>query len=574
MITEQKQKQTGKTMRAVRFLVVCVFSLLTAAAYYSMPVSVFTEGEFLLAVTMIVVGVGLFFNQQINYGKRAIKFENLYAWLYVLVLLLATILIQIVGHSELIVLISRTLIYFGTFSILDNCLIGGITAKNSSIITDEKLIISWSEQTTYTQYIWTSAVFFIIFPMAFIKDLPWMTALIIEIIFIGFAISTTIISFIIIKKSLIVREELLVDEYRHYVLQTKILSVKKNEKRAQKEDLTEELNTKQEAITKQEQQREELVAVEVSKITLKEEIEAINVKLSAYDVEELEQRKVMTDNQVLNTQQEVWARGYQNNFDDEALQWEELKNKFQKIQVELEHKKTNFTEITDKLVQLETAVAQKIEKQSDQKQTRITFSNLKEKNYEDLKEEQLSEKEKNTLMNKIEKLTGKEQKADQDIESLEKEISGHQNDIEKLKQQGDLLEKIEIPDMMYVITSIQEQMAKHVASMEDAKRAYADELLANEELVELKQLKYSVEQQLSFVDELEKQKREKQDVVDIDCNSEIIKIDQRVSEILNEISELYLEDEIIRKMFAENREQLRKSAEQKQQVLDTILTKK
>lgn len=577
MSTEKKIKDSGRLGQIYMMLLIIVFSLLTTIAYFYLNMNgwintTITIGDFILSVSFIVFGLLLYWAQSGDlYEKRWTPFYTLG---FVILMIVALLLHLFFSNNEIIYLVGKGLTMLSVFSLLQIFISWMIKTSLESYLFETTPIITEQESRKVSRNIIAYIVAVIVMPVIMLQQASWVESIMLLTIFGLFAIISGLVSYLFMKKKIIVEKQEIVDEYRSLVLQTKILGIKNAANKEVSAALLEVLQQKRDALVSNEVQRKELVDLEASKVQLKEEIAELDRKLSAYDVEELNQRKMTTENQMKQTEDFVWVEGYKVEYDAQEKEWTSLQEKLQSIQLELQGKQDALVKSNQTLSALKAEHTELLEKQEYQKDQRVTLSDMIEKHQAELVDEELEDKERTSLQNKIEKLKGKEQKTDENIQQNEKEIGRVTKEQEISEQLIQTLEKIEIPDLTYVITSVQEKMEELVERLENAKRKYADELLANEALTELKQLKYSVEQQLVFVKELNLERDEKQKIVDIDCLTKIQKIDKNVSDTLNEIAEMYLEDENLQQDVMANKAKLENLSNEKESLFEEIVAKK
>lgn len=577
MSTEKKIKDSGRLGQIYMMLLIIVFSLLTTIAYFYLNMNgwintTITIGDFILSVSFIVFGLLLYWAQSGDlYEKRWTPFYTLG---FVILMIVALLLHLFFSNNEIIYLVGKGLRMLSVFSLLQIFISWMIKTSLESYLFETTPIITEQESRKVSRNIIAYIVAVIVMPVIMLQQASWVESIMLLTIFGLFAIISGLVSYLFMKKKIIVEKQEIVDEYRSLVLQTKILGIKNAANKEVSAALLEVLQQKRDALVSNEVQRKELVDLEASKVQLKEEIAELDRKLSAYDVEELNQRKMTTENQMKQTEDFVWVEGYKVEYDAQEKEWTSLQEKLQSIQLELQGKQDALVKSNQTLSALKAEHTELLEKQEYQKDQRVTLSDMIEKHQAELVDEELEDKERTSLQNKIEKLKGKEQKTDENIQQNEKEIGRVTKEQEISEQLIQTLEKIEIPDLTYVITSVQEKMEELVERLENAKRKYADELLANEALTELKQLKYSVEQQLVFVKELNLERDEKQKIVDIDCLTKIQAIDKNVSDTLNEIAEMYLEDENLQQDVMANKAKLENLSNEKESLFEEIVAKK
>lgn len=577
MSTEKKIKDSGRLEQIYMMLLIIVFSLLTTIAYFYLIMNgwidtTITNGDFILSVSFIVFGILLYLAQSGDpYEKKRIPF---YTVGFVILMIVGLLLHLFFSNNEIIYLVGKGLTMLSVFSLLQIFISWMIKTSLESYLFETTSIITEQESRKVSRNIIAYIVAVTIMPVIMLQQASWVESTMLLIIFGLFAIISGLVSYLFMKKKIIVEKQEIVDEYRSLVLQTKILGVKNAANKEVSAALLEILQQKHDTLANNEVNRKELVDLEMSKVQLKEEIGELDRKLSAYDVEELNQRKMTTENQMKQTEDFVWAEGYKVEYDAQEKEWTALQEKLQSIQLELQRKQDALAKSNQTLSALEEERTELLRQQEYQKDQRVTLSDMIEKHQAELVHEELEEKERASIQNKIEKLKGKEQKTDENIQQNEKEIGRVANEQEISEQLIQTLEKVDIPDLTYVITSVQEKMEELVERLENAKRKYADELLANETLTELKQLKYSVEQQLVFVKELNLERDEKQKIVDIDCLTKIQVIDKNVSDTLNEIAEIYLKDEDLQQDVMANKAKLEKLSNEKESLFEEIVAKK
>lgn len=577
MSTEKKIKDSGRLEQIYMMLLIIVFSLLTTIAYFYLIMNgwidtTITNGDFILSVSFIVFGLLLYLAQSGDaYEKKRIPFYTLG---FVILMIVGLLLHLFFSNNEIIYLVGKGLTMLSVFSLLQIFISWMIKTSLESYLFETTSIITEQESRKVSRNIIAYIVAVVIMPVIMLQQASWVESTMLLIIFGLFAIISGLVSYLFMKKKIIVEKQEIVDEYRSLVLQTKILGVKNAANKEVSAALLEILQQKRDTLASNEVHRKELVDLEMSKVQLKEEIGELDRKLSAYDVEELNQRKMTTENQMKQTEDFIWAEGYKVEYDAQEKEWTALQAKLHSIQLELQRKQDALAKSNQTLSALEAEHTELLRQQEYQKGQRVTLSDMIEKHQAELVHEELEDKERTAIQNKIEKLKGKEQKTDENIQQNEKEIGRVTNEQEISEQLIQTLEKVEIPDLTYVITSVQEKMEELVERLENAKRKYADELLANEALTELKQLKYSVEQQLVFVKELNLERDEKQKIVDIDCLTKIQAIDKKVSDTLNEIAEMYLKDENLQQDVMANKAKLENLSNEKESLFEEIVAKK
>ncbi|GBU10621.1 hypothetical protein AwErysi_02370 [Erysipelotrichaceae bacterium] len=390
-------------------------------------------------------------------------------------------------------------------------------------------------------------------------------------LFCFFGVVDALIVYFRFKKMTYIKDELIVKEYRQISYKLEVIS---HESKVQKEDeqkVLDILEKKQGRIEKKEIRRAEVLEIEESKVTLQAEIDVIDAKLSTYDIKELEVRKEHVGTQVFKLRELIWNTSYKELYDHEQEQWNTLKSKVLTLQKELEGKRIIAEKTATEIDVYKTQVNNLRRKQETQKQQRTEISEMVHMRDEELIREEIAKKTKKNIKNKNEKLRVKEMKIDEIIQKNEVEYNSIQQKLIASEEKYQNLETAEIPDLVYVCESVQENMEKLVETMDGSKRAYEDELLENIELADLKELQYSVQQQLKFVKELTEARGTKQLVIDIDCVIEINSIDEQVAAILDEIASLYLEDSLLRENFAENKEHIKKLEALKQEQLQIIM---
>lgn len=577
MSTEKKIKDSGRLEQIYMMLLIIVFSLLTTIAYFYLNMNgwintTITNGDFILSASFIVFGLLLYLAQNGDaYEKKRTPFYTLG---FVILTIVGLLLHLFFSNTDSIYLVGKGLTILSVFSLLQIFLSWMIKTSVESYVFETTPIITEQESRKVSRNIIAYIIVVIVIPVIMLQQASWTESIMLLISFGLFAMISGLVSYLFMKKKIVLEKQETVDEYRSLVLQTKILGIKNAANKEVSAALLEILQQKRDTLLSNEVRRQELVDLETSKVQLKEEIGELDRKLSAYDVEELNQRKMTTENQMKQTEEFIWAEGYKVEYDAQEKEWTSLQEKLHSIQLELKGKQDALAKNNQTLIALEAEHANLLGQQEYQKEQRVTLSDMIEKHQSELTHEELEDKERTSIQNKIEKLKGKEQRTDENIQQNEKEIGRVTKEQEISEQLIQTLEKVEIPDLTYVITSVQEKMEELVERLENAKRKYADELLANEALTELKQLKYSVEQQLAFVTGLNLERDEKQKIVDIDCLTEIQAIDKKVSDTLNEIAEMYLKDENLQQDVMANKVKLENLSLDKERLFEEIVAKK
>ena len=577
MSTEKKIKDSGRLEQIYMMLLIIVFSLLTTIAYFYLNMNgwintTITNGDFILSASFIVFGLLLYLAQNGDaYEKKRTPFYTLG---FVILTIVGLLLHLFFSNTDSIYLVGKGLTILSVFSLLQIFLSWMIKTSVESYVFETTPIITEQESRKVSRNIIAYIIVVIVIPVIMLQQASWTESIMLLISFGLFAMISGLVSYLFMKKKIVLEKQETVDEYRSLVLQTKILGIKNAANKEVSAALLEILQQKRDTLLSNEVRRQELVDLETSKVQLKEEIGELDRKLSAYDVEELNQRKMTTENQMKQTEEFIWAEGYKVEYDAQEKEWTSLQEKLHSIQLELKGKQDALAKNNQTLIALEAEHTNLLGQQEYQKEQRVTLSDMIEKHQSELTHEELEDKERTSIQNKIEKLKGKEQRTDENIQQNEKEIGRVTKEQEISEQLIQTLEKVEIPDLTYVITSVQEKMEELVERLENAKRKYADELLANEALTELKQLKYSVEQQLAFVTGLNLERDEKQKIVDIDCLTEIQAIDKKVSDTLNEIAEMYLKDENLQQDVMANKVKLENLSLDKERLFEEIVAKK
>ena len=577
MSTEKKIKDSGRLEQIYMMLLIIVFSLLTIIAYFYLNMNgwintTITNGDFILSASFIVFGLLLYLAQNGDaYEKKRTPFYTLG---FVILTIVGLLLHLFFSNTDSIYLVGKGLTILSVFSLLQIFLSWMIKTSVESYVFETTPIITEQESRKVSRNIIAYIIVVIVIPVIMLQQASWTESIMLLISFGLFAMISGLVSYLFMKKKIVLEKQETVDEYRSLVLQTKILGIKNAANKEVSAALLEILQQKRDTLLSNEVRRQELVDLETSKVQLKEEIGELDRKLSAYDVEELNQRKMTTENQMKQTEEFIWAEGYKVEYDAQEKEWTSLQEKLHSIQLELKGKQDALAKNNQTLIALEAEHTNLLGQQEYQKEQRVTLSDMIEKHQSELTHEELEDKERTSIQNKIEKLKGKEQRTDENIQQNEKEIGRVTKEQEISEQLIQTLEKVEIPDLTYVITSVQEKMEELVERLENAKRKYADELLANEALTELKQLKYSVEQQLAFVTGLNLERDEKQKIVDIDCLTEIQAIDKKVSDTLNEIAEMYLKDENLQQDVMANKVKLENLSLDKERLFEEIVAKK
>lgn len=364
--------------------------------------------------------------------------------------------------------------------------------------------------------------------------------------FIGAAV-LAIANYMTVRKSVYEPNASIVEKHQYLTLRSLVLPKEKEQLMltlSQSEKVREQLNTD---IDKLENQREDLVVLEMNTPALEQQLAELVGKISVYDKQAMNETLVDSKAKAEHIKHKIWSEEYQQEHQEKSEHAQQNEEQLKAAKSELTKKNEEVNSLKQQKATIESSIVGMLEEQSDQKQVRHDVTETKASQMQMLGDDTLTDKERRGLNSKIEKQTKKEEEIDVKISKLEDELVIGRNKKEAIEKSIAQLETSEIPDLSYVIQTKEEELTELKAAVTSIEEAYDVRIATDRDLENTYAIIETTTQELKTVAELEAEKNEVHEQLSIDVDKGKTVIDEKVTAIIETIAKQLIIEEQLQK---------------------------